>query len=249
VKKYWLIFSQSFSQFTAFRLQILLQIFQNSLPAIITLIVLSYAKSTVISVQSLISYYLLVTATAPLAFSNIDEYIDEITFSGEVNNFLTKPISLFRMLMVKSFSEKAITFLFVFPIFLAILFFLQTNIINLIWFPLTILLSFSISYTFSFIVGLGCFWLDEFWSIRNVKFVMIQLLGGLILPYSIFPEWLLRLVNLTPFPYLVSWPGRALQSGVTFLQISQAIIWLIILLILCRMVQNQAIRHYSHTGS
>ena len=249
MKKYWLIFIQSFSQYTTYRLQIIYQIIQSSLPAIVTLIALSFARSSGINSQSLISYYLLVTITSPLTFSSIDEYIEEITFSGEVNNFLTKPISFFRMLMVKQFSEKAITFIMLLPVFLAILLILKTNFVNLIWFPLTILLSFLISYTFSFIIGLGCFWLDEFWSIRNVKFVAIQLLGGLILPYSVFPDWLLKIIYFTPFPYLSSWPGRTLQSGITIYQISQAVAWLIILLIIQRLVQNRAIRHYSHTGN
>lgn len=249
MKKYYLIFTQSFSQFVAYRLQILLQIIQNSLPAIITLLVLTYAKSNSISSQSLISYYLLVTTTAPLAFSSIDDYLDNITESGEVNNYLVKPISLFKSLFIKAASEKFITLIFLLPLLISLLFYFKTNLNNLIWFPLILILSFALSHSFSYLVGLGCFWLDEYWPFRNLKHVTVQLLGGLVIPYSVFPNWLLKLINLTPFPYLVSWPGRVLQSDFTPTQLLSAIFWLILLLASCHLVQNSAIRHYSLTNS
>lgn len=249
MKKYLLVFSQSFSDLLAYRAGILLQLFQNSMPALITLLVLTHARSGHISSSSLISYYLFVTVTAPIVISNIDEVLDWLSTSGEINNFLTKPISLINMLWIKNLSEKMLVLLIVSPIMLVLLPRLGFSWQNLFIFFLSLPISFSLSYLFSFIIGLGCFWLDEFWAIRNVKYVSIQLFGGLIIPYSIMPEALSSIVKFTPFQFLGSWSGRILQSGTSFLEIFISICWLIILYYFTQISLRSALRHYSHTGS
>lgn len=248
MKKYRLIFLLTLSQFTTYRLQVFAQFLNSSLPLAITWVVLSFAASASISSAPLISYYILVSLTAPLSFSAVDEELEEITFTGQVNNFLLQPLSLFRWLLAKSLSEKIISLLFLFPLILLAIWSLGVLPGRIFFAFLSLFISFLLSFSLSFLVGLGCFWIDEFWAVRNVKYVVTQLLGGLVLPYAFFPSTALKIIHFTPFPYLIGWAGRILNSGYLLSEFIIASFWLIIIVSLTRLLLRQAINKYSFTG-
>jgi ABC-2 type transport system permease protein len=60
---------------------------------------------------------------------------------------------------------------------------------------------------FHAIIGLGAFWLQDcsplYWVWQKAAFV----LGGLMLPLDIYPEWLRRLAELSPFAALIYAPA------------------------------------------
>jgi viologen exporter family transport system permease protein len=80
-------------------------------------------------------------------------------------------------------------------------------------------------------IGLAAFWIVDtspfFWLWQKLAFV----LGGLLFPLELYPEWVQRLAHLTPFPLLCWAPGRmalgwapdvaaaSALSGVTWLAI------------------------------
>jgi ABC-2 type transport system permease protein len=73
--------------------------------------------------------------------------------------------------------------------------------------PLTLLGS-LIAILFMTAIGLSAFWIVDtspfFWIWQKFTFV----LGGLLFPLEIYPEWLQRLAHVTPFPLMCWAPGR-----------------------------------------
>ncbi len=202
-----------------------------------------------ISVNSLVPYYLLISLVYPLTVSKIDDQIDELTHTGEINTTLLKPLSLFRWLYAKDLSEKFILFLILFPVFIIISLKYFLNPFSIVLLLISFLLCFTLSFSLSFFVGLFCFWVDEFWAVHNVKHVVIQLLGGVILPYTFFPSAVAFWLRFTPFPYLVNLPVRVIQNSVNPMDFLLTVFWIIVFIYLGRWLLRQAVSKYSYTAS
>lgn len=200
-----------------------------------------------ITVSSLIPYYLLISQTYAVVKSDIDERITQLNNSGDVNNFLTKPLSFFRYLLFLDFGEKIIRFIYLFPPLILTLLTSGSNY-NLPLFFLGLPISYFVSFLLGYLTGLISFWIDEAWAFSNVRFVLIQLLGGVILPYSLFPETLNRIIKFTPFPYAVSLSTRLTQNNAGLQEVLFAAIWAVALYLVVKLVEKKAILKYSHTG-
>ncbi|TWW08287.1 hypothetical protein E3A20_25830 [Planctomyces bekefii] len=59
------------------------------------------------------------------------------------------------------------------------------------------------------------FWAENVWSLNVMLMFAIRLLGGALLPLTLFPSWAQEYLSYTPFPYLVSFPIRALMGQVS----------------------------------
>jgi len=254
MSKYFLLFSQRIVEYSAYRFNVLFNIIQSFITPGLLLLVLSRAQSDQISVSSLIPYYLLVSLLLPLVNTNIESEIEELTTSGEINNFLIKPLSLYRFLLFRELGSKFINLLLIsLPVILSLIVFKSASVFSftnpvLILALVSLILAFFMSFNFSYWIGLFCFWIDEFWAIHNLKYVVFFLLGGAVLPYSFFPNQIVVLLKFTPFPYLLNWPVRILYGDRSWSEIIIAIIWLFIFSLGIRLTQARAILKYSHTA-
>jgi ABC-2 type transport system permease protein len=201
-----------------------------------------------ISSQSLISYYILISLISPITVSNIDEDLDDLTSTGDINNFLTKPFSVFKWLFAKNLSEKLVIALTLSPVIIVVLIKSGISLTGLFYLLLIILISFSLSFTISFIFGLTCFWIEDFWAIHNVKFVLVQFLGGIVLPYSFFPDKLLNLLKYSPFPYLANVSVKFIQHRFALTDLALLSGWLLISLVVARWLLNKSISKYSYVA-
>lgn len=237
-------------------MRLFLTILQGFITPLILLLVLSRATPVGgTSTSGLISYFLLVGLIYPLTKSQVNEHIEEQATSGEINNFLVKPISLYKYILADDLSLKVLNLLTLAPfLFIACLFLLKGNSLNynldvLVVTFLTIAISFLVSFNFSYLVGLFSFWFDEFWAINNVKLVVVTFLGGVVLPYSFFPDWSNQLLKYSPFPYMLTWPVRVLKGQFEPLEIAISLSWFVILGLCIKVLQKIAISKYSHTAN
>ncbi len=59
------------------------------------------------------------------------------------------------------------------------------------------------------------FWAENVWSLVVAERFVMSLLGGLLLPLDLFPDWARQVLYWLPFPYLYSVPVRTLMGRVT----------------------------------
>ncbi len=256
MKKYFVLFSQRFSEYSTYRVRLLVTLLQGFVTPLFLLLVLSHVSPRPgFTTSGLVSYFLLVGLIYPLTKSKVNEFVEEYTTSGDVNNFLVKPLSFYKYMLANDLSWKILNLLTVLPFIILTGFFIlrdnpvNSNVLVIGTTVLTTIISFLISFNFSYLVGLFSFWLDEFWAINNVKFVVVNLLGGVVLPYTFFPGWATLVLKYSPFPYMITWPVRVIQGQFESLELLVSFIWLIVFAILIRFFQNQAIQKYSHTAS
>ncbi len=211
------------------------------------LVALSQATSSTIKFTDLIPYYVLISLTFPVFKTSIDYEIGELTHSGEINNYLVRPIRIYLYFLTTEISKKIATLLILLPfISIPIIYFhYQFNAVLVF---AAVIVSFLVSFNLSYLFGLSMFWLDEFWVIRNVNDVLTTLLGGVVLPYIFFPTWAMTIIRFTPFPYMISMPARIIQDTAQPFDILIGLVWVFILYSINVICERQIIYKYSHTA-
>lgn len=252
--KYLIIFLQTFSQYISYRLQIILNLLLGFLTPGLMLLALSHAQAgSAISVSGLLPYYLVIAFVYPITTSIADQEMDEMAEKGDLYQFLLRPLSLYKWLFAKNISEQLVPVLFILPVLITVLLILPgTNIllspISLFIFLISLFLSFVLSFNLSYFLGLFCFWIDEFWAIGNLKFVIISFLSGSVLPYTFFPLWLSHTLSYTPFPYLASWLPKVLKGQIVFTDYLIILFWILFFSFIIQKLEHLAIKHYSYVG-
>jgi len=113
-----------------------------------------------------------------------------------------------------------------------------------LWLAVPLALLGSLIATLSMtVVGLSAFWVVDTNPCFLVWQKLVFILGGLLFPLEIYPEWLQRIAHATPFPLICWAPGRmalgwdpalALESGL------EGLVWLALLSGLIVLVSRRA---------
>ncbi len=169
---------------------------------------------------------------------------DELTIqrvrTGDIAMFLIKPFNYFLMNLSECFGQSLFHF-FARGIPLIILSIVIFNI-NLPYGPETYLLflpsaflGYSIYFIINFITGLLSFWFIEVFSFQLMKYGMVMLFSGGMLPIDFFPDVMQPLINFLPFKYTLYVPTSILinhfPEDMIFSQILIQLVWVIALYI------------------
>jgi ABC-2 type transport system permease protein len=115
------------------------------------------------------------------------------------------------------------------------------------------LLRFMIQYT----VAMACFWLERATAIETLNFLAYMFLSGAIAPLETFPPLVRDIAMLTPFPYMLYLPAKALMGDLDALDGGNAIVrgcavmacWFFAFLVLNRVLWRRGLRRYSSMGA
>jgi ABC-2 type transport system permease protein len=96
------------------------------------------------------------------------------------------------------------------------------------------------------------FWVETVWGLVLMLQFVTNLLGGKLLPLSIFPVWLQEVLVWTPFPYMVSFPTKVMLNQVSghemIISFAATIAWCCILHAGAKFLWKQGSFNYSGTG-
>jgi ABC-2 type transport system permease protein len=102
------------------------------------------------------------------------------------------------------------------------------------------------------LTGLCAFWLGDvaplFWVWQKLLFI----LGGLMLPLSLYPEWMQRVAHFTPFPSMLAGPAGFLLGGgapEAWRLARDLGAWGIVIGLLARLLFHRAVRTLHLNGS
>jgi ABC-2 type transport system permease protein len=109
-------------------------------------------------------------------------------------------------------------------------------------------IAFFLSFNFGYILGLFSFWIEEAWILRNTRDVLVTLLGGVALPYFLFPKKLTEILAYSPFPYMISWPTRVFRDGIKMTDLLIGLIWLLISFVTIKILWEKVLVRYSGVG-
>lgn len=170
---------------------------------------------------------------------------------GAISIYLTKPVDYQLYSLFISLGSTVITAVIVsIPTLLMLVFVFKITFTlgpGLFLFPLSLLLSFMLSFFFDYIVGLTAFYTESIWGISTTKEILISILAGALIPLQFFPEAVQKILLALPFQAIYYTPlmlvTRPNQDWSALLgMIAVQVFWVLALFVVARLFYNQAIK-------
>jgi ABC-2 type transport system permease protein len=210
--------------------------------------------------SQMVTYYLIagLMITVIQGF-DISALVGNDLWEGKLNIYLVKPMSYFRMILFYSLGKLIYNLVFFLIFLIPILFIfkdflsLEINLLNLVLFVYFLAVGFFIFLLISFIVGLTVVWLGAHWGFNHAVRILINFLGGSVIPITLFPEKFLKLIEILPFKFLIYVPieiiiGSNQMQAEIFSNILLSLIWILVLYLLSKLVYQKALNNYEAIG-
>lgn len=101
-------------------------------------------------------------------------------------------------------------------------------------------------------IHMVAFWADNVWSLDVAKWFVASLLGGYMLPLSVFPDWAQRPLELLPFRFFFDFPARVLVReigpGEWALGMALCAFWCLVCAGICRWIWRRGQLTYTGIG-
>jgi ABC-2 type transport system permease protein len=221
----------------------------------------AYNQSVVIAgftFHGLVYYSLFASFSSKITRGTDRGYISQDIYDGSLTRYLLYPLSFFAYKYVTHLTQQLLGF-----IQFLLAFSCLTLVIGLPSEHNLSIGSFIAGTVTCFVAGymvfalMSClemiaFWQDVIWNLLVMLRFAISLLGGGMVPLVFFPEWGQRLVALTPFPLIVSFPARTFLGQVGLLEWVGSLlvlgIWSIAITFVANFIWSRGTRQYSGVG-
>jgi ABC-2 type transport system permease protein len=212
------------------------------------------------SQPELLTYVFLVLVVQSIVLSapSADKIGAEIS-SGDISNYLVKPVSYLKYWFTRDLSSKFLNLSFALVEVGLLWILLRPNIqlppslISWIGFVLICGMAVLIYFFVNVVTKLISFWTPEnTWGMTFLTLVMIEILGGSIFPLDVLPHWAQNLLQLTPFPYLIYYPiaiwvGKV--TGLVLLEVLlQTLIWVLVMFLFTKFIWHRGLIAYQSEG-
>lgn len=264
--KLWHVFKLTWIERMAYRVNFMLEILSGIVSALIIvflwLAVYKSSGSTNIggyTIQEMITYllgsglintFILTTAENPETSRSIQE--------GTLSGLLIKPLSPYAIWFIRDMGTKAFLLSIGLVGYVAVFFFFR----NYVVFPLTstmcglFILSLVLAALLQFLIfevlSLLAFWVENTYGIRFVMRVIMEVVGGAIIPLSFFPLIVQKIFLLFPFHYLIYLPMRIYLAKIDASQILVELLkecgWILTLTLVNAVIWKKGVRQYVAMG-
>lgn len=180
--------------------------------------------------------------------------------TGDLTNYLLRPINYFRYWLFRDFADKALNLIFlvfelgiVFALLKPDLFIPQDPLLYIGAF-VAALVGMLVFFHLSMLISLTAFWYPESegWPQRFLFAVVIEFLSGLFIPLDILPRLLFNVLKILPTTYMLFFPIEVFLGRIdtfSFLSgLAIAMFWLWLLSKANNYFWQQGLKNYSATG-
>jgi ABC-2 type transport system permease protein len=157
-------------------------------------------------------WYLTMTEALTLSRSRITDETDSDVRTGALAIQLIRPISYPLYRLWTNLGERVVKFAFnlvigsiVVTLFVGPIPFTPGGILL---FLLTLPIAFVVDFLGLFLIGLGAFWLEDTSGLWLIYSRVTMILGGMLIPVELFPDWMQPIVRALPFSSVVYGPAR-----------------------------------------
>ena len=144
-------------------------------------------------------------------FGRVDQKIAREVRSGDIARHLLRPIDYQLMRLSEAFGESAFRLVALTApsaalVYLAFPVAAPAGLAAAAAFGLGLLFSFAIFFELSYLVGLTAAFTKQAAGLRRAKTAAVELLSGLLVPLSFFPEWAQEVLRWLPFRMVADVP-------------------------------------------
>ncbi len=144
--------------------------------------------------------------------------VSQEIYEGTLNKYLVYPVSFFRY---KLASQASYTTIFLAQFALAMVLFrlligipdgFSITSFSIFGCVVAVALASYVYFVITAAIEMVAFWADNVWSLVVIIRFTTGLLGGAMLPLSLFPEWAFTILRFLPFSYFISFPVRTFMG-------------------------------------
>ncbi len=264
--KFWVIFKLVWIERMVYRLNFFMDVLSGILSSLIVVFLwIAIYKSAGresnrgIFVEEMVTYilgggvinsFILTTAENPETSQSIQD--------GNLSFLLIKPLSPYGVWLARDLGSKAfllslglVGYLFVFLFFRDYLLSFA-SLAHFLLFLFSIILAALLQFFLFEGLSLLSFWVENTYGIRFTMRVIMEVVGGAIIPLSFFPQILEKIFMLLPFPFLIYIPMKIYLGKIPLEQVGLELFkeggWIVGLAMLNLILWKRGIRQYVAMG-
>lgn len=265
MKKYLTVFGLSFQNEFTYRLNFILWRVRNVLRILMTFFLWSsvFSQNKIAfgyTREQMLAYVFLVLLISSFVMSapSNDNIGGEIS-SGDLSNFLVKPVGYLRYWLTRDWASKLLNGIFsVLEITLLWLFLkpalnLSNSPIILVIGIVSCVLAAILFFIITKLAIAISFWNPEdTWGLMFLVLVFMETIAGTIFPLNVLPTAIYNLLKLTPFPYMIYFPISILVGKFSIGESTQIILislgWILGFYLVLAKVWKKGLKTYAASG-
>lgn len=263
MKKYYIIARNTWDEMLTYRVSFVMWRVRNIIQLLtiyfLWLVVLPPGKSILGYSHSLMLTYILGTSLMDsIVLSSRTYVVGEEINSGNLMNFLLRPINYFLYWFSKDIGDKAMNICFSIAeltlifIILRPPFFIQTNFFYILLFIFSVILSLFMYFFINFLLGLIGFWSPEVWAPRFIFITLLGFFAGSLFPLDILPKAIYEVLRFLPFTYLLYFPLKIYLGQLSSAQIASGLaisaFWVFAIYFLVNVIWQKGLKSYTAYG-
>lgn len=190
---------------------------------------------------------------------HVEWALDHEIRQGLLSTQLTRPFNYWMYLLVDSLAWRSLRLMFAIPLMVVALVFLAPWIgeFHLAWERVpALLLSIALGYMVCFFLKLcvGCigFWTNDINGIITLYEVIASVLGGILIPVALLPDWLQTVARLLPIQAIYTIPlsimlGKSEGTDPLY-GIGLQLVWIVVLWCLAMVLWKAGLKQYESVG-
>jgi ABC-2 type transport system permease protein len=147
---------------------------------------------------------------ASIAYLSLFSWYDlmRTVYSGEIATDLLKPIKFYNYWLAQDMGRALASFL-TRGVLIMIAYELVVDMVypkgmGWVYLAVSIILAWLVSFSWRFLISLTAFWTPNATGILRFFFLSAVFFSGFLMPLRFFPDWVVSLINFTPFPATVN---------------------------------------------
>lgn len=208
---------------------------------------------------SITAYYFLLIIASSLLVVHIEEVVAYYDiYQGWLANYLLRPVGYlwYKLLQELPYRLLQASFGVVAFVFFRIIFGdiapLDLGVDNIVRSLLISLFAFCISFLLKMALGLSALWTTDFTGLAQLTEVIFLLLGGFVVPLTLFPTWLEKIAYALPFSYIVYFPVVSFQGKLAapdaLWVLGIQLVWIAVLFGLYSFLWKRGVRKFTGVG-
>lgn len=265
LKKYLVTFSMGFQMALEYRLNFIISLISAAYPILIqtflwTAIYQGSAQDSLFgyTYRQILAYTLLAGLVGRIVYTGFEYEIMQDVKTGKYSKFLVQPLGYFPYRLADFFGQKVPNLAIIFVILALMLVGLTSfwgvaiEPVRILLFLLTLALAIALNFMIFYCISAIAFWMVEIgFLFEGVRIVIILLSGG-IFPLEVFGSTFVRITDLLPFKYTVSYPINVLNGKVPadaiFPQILLQCLWIMLCAALANFLWRTGSKRYVAVG-
>lgn len=211
------------------------------------------------TLAQMVSYYLMVTLVdAFTAVAEDDWQIAGDIRDGNISQFLLKPIDYLWYRLCLYASGRLIYTTFALIPVVAFIFYLRAYFVGpadataLVLTVVSVMMAGFLQFLMAYMMALLAFWVLDVSTFIFIQFAFEYIASGHLFPLDILPPTFQRILELTPYPYLLYFPVQVYLGGMESSEVVRGFLmqglWILLTYAMARWMWHKGIRRYSAAG-